>query len=208
MQKEVIKGNVIEFIENVHVYLINGVIAPSVSEVMKVAMGDTLKHVDKQLLKLKADRGTHLHNAISDYVDGKSIDWFYDIDEWARVEFENYKGLMERRGFTPVSSEKMLIVPFKGVPYCAGRYDMVVRSADGRLGLIDFKRRSSLERGKHSAQLNLYRVGLKYSYDIDVEFLGIMQFHQDIQKYVDIPINDEIVNRTLEIYAEQTKSCD
>ena len=208
MQKEIIKGNVVEFIDEVHVYLINGVIAPSVSEVMKVAMGDTLKHVDKQLLKMKADRGTKLHNAISDYVDGKSIEWFFETDEWAKVEFENYKGLMERRNFTPVSSEKMLIVPYKNIPYCAGRYDMIVQDGEGRKGLIDFKRRSVLERGKHSAQLNLYRVGLKYSYDIDIEFLGIMQLHQDTQKYVDIPINDEIVNRTLEIYAEQEKSSD
>ena len=54
----------IEFIEETHTYLYEGIIIPSVSEILHFIFPDKYKNVDKEILYKKAIYGSKIHEAI------------------------------------------------------------------------------------------------------------------------------------------------
>ena len=60
-----INGHDLEFIEDGHIYLVDGVITPSVTEIMKLKFGNMYAGVDRQTLEEAAEKGTAVHEAIA-----------------------------------------------------------------------------------------------------------------------------------------------
>ena len=57
----------IEFLEKPHIYIVNGIIPPSVSEILHFIFPDKYKGVDKRILNKKAEYGTKIHESIEMY---------------------------------------------------------------------------------------------------------------------------------------------
>ena len=57
----------IDFLEEPHIYLVDGVITPSVSEILHFIFPDKYKGVDKRILNKKAQYGTTIHESIEMY---------------------------------------------------------------------------------------------------------------------------------------------
>lgn len=176
-----LRGYTLEYIDETHTYLVDGIIVPSVSEVLKTRFGNKYDGIDRQTLMEAARKGTEVHEAIEAY---------YQRREKSDLpEVRNFKFLQKTYGFGVIGNEIPIIIFDDGIPVCAGRLDLVLRM-DGKMGLADIKRTSSLDKEYLACQLNLYRIGFQQSYGYDIEFLKGVHLREDVRKFVDIPVNE------------------
>ena len=61
----------IEFIEDSHQYLCDGVLIPSVSELIRFKFTDAYKGIPEKILKKKASYGTKVHDYIERFIKGE-----------------------------------------------------------------------------------------------------------------------------------------
>ena len=54
----------IEFLEEPHIYLVDGIVVPSVSEILHFIFPDKYKNVNKAILEAKAKYGTQIHESV------------------------------------------------------------------------------------------------------------------------------------------------
>ena len=62
-----IKGGVLEYIDETHTYLYDGVILPSITQLLKKKFGGKYDGIPKATLEKAAERGTAIHKAIEEY---------------------------------------------------------------------------------------------------------------------------------------------
>lgn len=180
-----IQGRFMEYYDDDHIYLIDGIIVPSITSLLH----RDFSFVNNYTLQEAARKGTELHEAIENYCRYGS--------ESDLVEVENFKKLQREHNFEVLDNEIPVILFDDDEPIAAGRVDLVIKM-NGEIGGADIKRVSRLNKKSLTAQLNLYRKAYFQSYGVEWKFLKGIHLKEDIMKFADIPINDEIVNETLE----------
>ena len=176
-----IKGHTLEFYESEHAYLVDGVIVPSITQIMKRKFGNKYAHIDPATLQRAADAGTAVHEAIERYcVEGVKSDL---------PEVRNFKFLQKKYEFEVIENETPVILFLDDEPIAAGRLDLVLRM-DDKVGGADIKRTSTLDKEYLSYQLNLYRIAYRQCYGIEWEFLRGVHLREEKRRFVDIPINE------------------
>ena len=178
-----IKGHTLEYFDDDHIYLVDGMIVPSITEILKVRFGNKYDAVDKETLRRACDAGIKVHDAIEDFVRTGEVT---DLPE-----VRNFMFLMKQYDFDVIDCEVPLILWKDGEPFSAGRCDLV-SGMDGMIGGADIKRTSSLDRVYLAYQLNLYRTAFRQSYDIEWDFLKGIHLREDVRKFVDIPVNEDV----------------
>lgn len=178
-----IKGYTLEFDDASHTYIVDGVIVPSVTQILKVKFGNKYNNVDRATLERAANRGTQIHKAIEDLCK-------YDLDDGTK-EVHNFKFLQRSYGFTVLENETPIIIFNDNTPIAAGRLDLVL-DIKGDTAIADIKTMSALDKAYLAYQLNLYRIGYMQSYDIEVTQLYGVHLRDDKRKLVKIPINEGI----------------
>lgn len=193
-----IDGHLLEYLDDTHSYLVDGVIVPSVTQILKIRFGGKYSHVSRAVLNRAAQRGTEVHQAIQDWCEtGKESDL---------LELRNFKFLQKRYGFEVMENETPVILWRDGVPVAAGRLDLVLRDSEGRIGGGDIKRTSTLDKGYLAYQLNLYRIAYEQCYGIEWEFLRGLHLRDNVRKYVEIPINERMAIELVEEYLEKKEN--
>lgn len=195
MEKE-INNHTLEFIEDGHVYLVDGVIVPSITTLLKSKFGKKYEGISKDVLHRAAERGTEVHQAIQDFCEKGT--------ESDLVEVKNFKFLQKHYKFKVIENEIPVILFKDDEPICAGRLDMVIEIND-EIGGADIKRTSTLDKEYLAYQLNLYRIAYFQSYGKEWKFLKGIHLKDDIRKFVDIPINEEIAWELVNQYMEEHK---
>lgn len=183
-----IKGKPLEFIETTHTYLYDGVVLPSVTQLLQKKFGSKYDGIPKSVLQRAAERGTALHKAIEDYE--------YQGIESDMMELENYKRLKVMHGFSVMGNEIPLVLFQDGEPVAAGRCDLFI-AKKGVFGLGDIKRTYRLDRNYLTYQLNIYRVAFMQSYGVSIDFLRGIHLREEVAKYVEIPIDESLVMEIL-----------
>lgn len=178
-------GHTLEFIDNCHTYLVDGIIVPSVTQIMKVRYNHKYSGIPKKVLNKAADRGTKVHQAIQEYCELRIMS---DLPE-----VRNFKFLKKQYGFKVLANEAPVIIfdRHNGFPICAGRLDLVLEM-NGKIGGADIKRTSKLDKEYLAYQLNLYRIGYSQCYGVTWEFLKGVHLREEVRKFVDIPINEDM----------------
>ena len=189
-----IKGHIVEFIDDIHQYLVDGCMVDSVTQILGVKYKNDYASVPPAVLNNAAQRGTAVHKAIENY----NVTGYDDGSEAVR----NFKFLQKQYGFEVLDSELPLVIfNDDNVPIACGRLDMTMLM-DGETGIADIKTVSTLNKEKIAYQLNLYRIGLMHSYGVDAQFLKIIHLRDGIRKFIDSPVNEgmawELVNEYLE----------
>ena len=178
-----IGGHSLEFLDESHQYLVDGVCVPSITQILKIKFGGKYEGIDKDTLKRASEAGTQMHQAIQDYCE-KGI-------ETDLVELRNFKFLQNQYGFNVIENEVPVILSIDSVPICAGRLDMVIMLND-QVGIADLKRTSSLDKEYIGYQLNLYRIAYRQTYGIEADFLRAIHLREDTRKFVNIPVNEPL----------------
>lgn len=148
----------IEFVENGHLYLYNGVIIPSVSQVLsETKFKDKYKGIPIWILENKAEYGTRIHLLVELY-EKKEIYSLKNVYE--ELSLNQYTKLKEQYNIKVLEQEK--IVCYKGL--YAGRFDMIAE-VNGITSLIDIKTTSKLDKDYISWQLSLYELASGKKFD-------------------------------------------
>lgn len=146
----------IEFLEEGHIYLVDGIITPSVSEILEFIFPNKYSSIPRSILDQKAEFGTHIHKAIEDYENGLD----YQLTGLELVTFEQYIKLKERHNIKVVSQEEVISYQDE---FC-GRLDMIAW-VDNILSLVDIKTTSQLDYESLAWQLGMYQLAKDVVYE-------------------------------------------
>ena len=171
----------LEFYEDGHQYLFNGICIPSITQVIKARFGHKYDGISKETLQRASEAGTRVHEAIEA--------WCKEGKESDLQEVRNFRFLQKQYGFEVIDNECPVVVFRDGEAVCAGRLDLVLMQGD-RMGLGDIKRTSTLDKEYLAYQLNLYRIGYRQTYGIEADFLAGLHLRENVRKYVPLPINE------------------
>lgn len=200
----IINGHTLEFIENGHIYVCDGEIVPSITQMLKLKFGGKYNGVSKSVLQKASEKGTMVHEAIEKY-----CKYGYESD---LPEVRNFKFLQRAYKFDVIENEVPVILSFDGKPVSAGRLDLVIEKIGedgvlyGERGIADIKRTSTLDKEYLAYQLNLYRIAYQQCYGMKIDFLKGIHLREEKRKYVDIPINEEMAIELVKEYLENNKS--
>ena len=188
-----IAGRTLEFIEETHTYIYDGVILPSITQILKTKFGKKYNGISKEILNKASQRGTEVHKAIEDYETKGS--------ETEHKELRNYKFLKKQFKFECLQNEIPVVLFKDDKPIAAGRIDLVLKEGNN-VGIGDIKRTSTFDKEYVAYQTNLYRLGYQQSYGIKISFLRGVHLRNDVRKYIELPINEnmamELINKYLE----------
>jgi len=151
----------IEFLEDVHTYVCDGIIIPSVSELIRFKFPDAYAGIPERILKRKATYGTKVHQTIESFVHNDvSMEEIQKkrIDPDIKIAVEQFEILRKTWAFHIKDMEQ--IVSWQG--RYAGTYDM--RTLDDYL--IDLKTTAELHEEWLRWQLGLYYMacGIKHDF--------------------------------------------
>ena len=194
METVEIKGGVLEYIDETHTYLYDGVVLPSITQLLKVKFGNKYNNIPKETLQRASEQGTAVHKAIEDY-EQEGI-------ESELPELRNYKFLKKAYNFDCIANEIPVVLFQDGEAVACGRLDLVLTEGE-QIGLGDIKRTSTLDKNYLAYQLNLYRIAYQQCYGTKIEFLRGLHLREDTRKYVTLPINESLVNEILNEYKEK-----
>lgn len=181
-----IRGHTLEYDDESHTYLCDGLIVPSVTEIIREYLGSKYDGVPDDVLAEAARKGTLLHEVIESAEKSASAETYELSSDEAEMsdEFSSYLRLKKEYGITCEGNEMPLLICRKGRIVAAGRMDMLAFNGDGELGIIDFKRTYELDDEYLAFQLTLYGMGVKYSYNIDPNFYACMWLRGKRGKFV------------------------
>lgn len=191
-----IKGGTLEYFDETHTYLYDGLMLPSVTQILGVKYRNDYASVPPAVLDNAAKRGTAVHKAIENF----NVSGYDDGSEAVR----NFKFLQKQYGFEVLDSELPIVIFKNDMPIACGRLDMTML-IDGQTGIADIKTVSTLNKEKIAYQLNLYRIGLMQSYGVDAKFLKIIHLRDGIRKVIDSPINESMTWKLVNEYLESER---
>lgn len=176
----------IEFLEEEHIYLYDGVIVPSVSAIMQPLSQHYYKEINQEILKMACDRGSAVHLA-TEMIDSNQE---YEIkDTWAGYVL-NYKK------FLAIKQPKIIDIELRlGNEDYAGTLDRIYE-IDGETWLVDIKTSAKINDKLVSVQL----AGYKKLLDKKVDKYGVLHLTKTGYKLVEIEPNEKIFNSLLDIY--------
>lgn len=193
MDEWAINGHCVEYLDDEHTYLVDGIIVPSITQMLKHRFGNKYSGISKAVLDRAAEKGTEVHKAIEDLCKAGT--------ESCLPEVRNFKFLQKRYGFEVLDNEVPVILEKDGIPIAAGRLDLVLKM-DDMVGGADIKRTSVLDKEYVCYQLNLYRIAYRQSYGIEWQFLKAVHLRDDKRKFVDLPIKEDMTWDFIREYME------
>ena len=186
-----IKGGVLEYIDETHTYIYNGIVIPSVTQMLKIKFGKKYDGIPSGILERASQRGTELHNAIEAY-EKQGV-------ESELPELRDYKFLKRAYKFECIDNEVPIVLFHNGEAVAGGRLDLVLKEGDA-IGLGDIKRTATLDKEYLAYQLNLYRIAYQQCYGAEIAFLRGVHLRNGIRKYIPIPINETLTETILNDY--------
>ena len=148
----------IEFIEEGHLYLKDGVLVPSVSEILHFIFPNKYAGIDKEILNKKAEYGSKIHEAIECIEQDKTLP---ELDSIQEFSIGQYKRLKEKYKIEVIDQEQMINFKDK---YC-GRFDMIA-NVSGFYSLCDIKTTAALDKEYLSWQLSYYELAFISMYGV------------------------------------------
>lgn len=188
----------IEYVDETHTYLYDGVIIPSVSEILRFIFPNKYSLVPKEVLNKKATYGSTVHEAIEKLEQGKELP---KLDYIQQASITQYLKLKEKYNIEVHKQEQIINYEDK----YAGRFDMIA-DINGVEALCDIKTTAELDKEYLSWQLSLYAYAYKNMYDEDFEKLyAIWLPKKELGKVIEIErkTDEEIEDVLKEYYSSR-----
>lgn len=162
--------NKLTFDENKHQYSVNGLVLPSVTQIMKPLTQELYANIDHKTLNAAASRGKSVHYATE----------LYDTFGVEEIEEENKGYLAAYKKFKQDYSVKILEVEkqlFHPLLYYAGTLDRIVE-INGKRVLLDIKTTEKVHKNLVEIQVSAYQeMALKNG--IEVDSLAVLKLNAD-----------------------------
>lgn len=189
-----IKGYTIEYIDETHTYLVDGLILPSITQILKVKFKNKYNGVNQKVLNKASEKGTEVHEAIETLCKTGEVKHLKEV--------KNFMFLQKQYNFKVIDNEVPVILFKDNEPIACGRLDLVI-NIDNKIGLADIKRTSTLDKEYLAYQLNLYKIAYEQCYNKKIEFLKGVHLREDIRKFVNIPISENSIWELIEDYRRE-----
>ena len=194
-----IKGGTLEYDDDTHTYIYEGLILPSITQILKLRFGKKYDGVDSDVLSKAAQRGTEVHKAIENLCKTGEIEDYKEV--------RNFLFLQKHYKFNVIDNELPVVLFVDDIPIACGRLDLVLDINDG-LYLADIKRTSVLDKEYLGFQLNLYRIAYQQCYGKKIKGLRGIHLRDDKRKFVPIPIKEDMAWELIEEYLEEGEDSD
>ena len=149
----------VEFIEDGHIYLIDGVIVPSVTQILHKVFPEKYEGIPKEVLNAKAVYGTDVHKYI-EIINKKKpkrplayIKRYCHPDMYQEESIRQYLEILQEYNIEILESEK--IVSYENL--YGGTLDIKAK-VNGKLAIIDIKTTSELDKEWVSWQNSYYEL--------------------------------------------------
>ena len=189
----------LEFNEDIHTYSFNGVVLPSVTQIISEIMPNKYKGINKRVLEEKAKFGTTGHKIIEglDVSDLESAKNHVRTIENKSLEIclREYLRLVRKHNIKPEAHEMRV---HYGYIY-AGTLDMIAE-VNNNLSLIDVKFTSTLDKEYLAWQLGMYSLAVKRLVKFD-KYYCLWLPKGDLGQLVEIKpkTGDEILKKLSEL---------
>ncbi len=187
-----INGHTLEFDNDTHTYIADGVIIPSVTQAIKNITGNMYEGISADIVRRAGERGTFIHKAIEDYCRNGTES---DLDE-----VRGFKFLQKQYDIVALANEVPVLLCDNNKPIMAGRLD-ILGLVNGKVAILDIKTVSAMSpkyKAYLSYQLNLYRVAYEQSYTVGIETLGGLHLRGNTRKLIEVKIDDFAVKEVIE----------
>lgn len=151
----------IEFIPETHTYLVDGVIVPSVTQIIREVSGADYSSVPGAILNAKAYYGTKVHEWLQAYFEGGTLP---EISELMKISTDQVPELMKDRNIRSEYTERA--VHYSG--RMAGTFDLLA-NMDGWETLIDHKTTAKYDPEYLAWQCGCYKLCIKKTLGITVD---------------------------------------
>lgn len=174
----------LEFIEQEHLYLYNGMIIPSVSEILRFIFPNKYKDIPIEILQNKAEYGTKVHEIVETLEKEQMFDIVVLKQEIEGINYivessiNQYLKLKKEYEIEMIEQEQM--VHYKNL--YAGRFDMVAKIKNEK-SLCDIKTTAELDEEYLSWQLSFYELAKGQKYE---KFYAIWLPKKGLGKIVEI----------------------
>ena len=147
----------IDFIEQDHIYLKDGIITPSVSEILHFIFPDKYSGVPDWILERKAKYGSKIHEAVEVMEKTGEV---IELNTYQELSLQQYIKLKQKYSIEVLEQEQMVSY---GYDYC-GRFDMIARVGEDTC-LCDIKTTAELDLEYLSWQLSFYELAYGRKFD-------------------------------------------
>ena len=147
----------VEFLEKEHIYLVDGVITPSVTQILEKLFPDKYKGIPEDVLQRKASYGSVMHKYIEQYEKGIIT---IDLNYIQEASFNQYIKLKDKYNIEVLEQEQ--VVHYRRI--YAGTFDMIAKVGKKKY-LIDIKTTATLDKEYLSWQLSLYEKAYGKQFD-------------------------------------------
>lgn len=146
------------YLPETHTYLYDGVIVPSVTQIIHRMKPDLYKNIPAAVLKAAAEYGDKVHEAIERA--GLGEDPGCPEHSYEGIAVKRFNTLRERHQISVLASEQMVVFKKDDTPLFAGRYDLLC-SVNGSTALVDVKTTSKYYADYLGIQLAMYKMALE-----------------------------------------------
>lgn len=147
----------IDFIEQDHIYLKDGIITPSVSEILHFIFPYKYSGIPDLILERKAKYGSKIHEAIEVMEKTGEI---IKLDTYQELSLQQYIKLKQKHSIEVIEQEQMISYEYD---YC-GRFDMIAKIGEDTC-LCDIKTTAELDLEYLSWQLSFYELAYGKEFD-------------------------------------------
>lgn len=179
----------VEFIEDEHIYLVDGIITPSITQILGRKFNSNYAFVSDEVLMRAAEYGTKVHKAIEDYCK--------TLKNPDMAEVDNFIAVCKKKNLSVIDNEITVVLEDCGEVVGAGRLDLVMEK-DGELGLADIKTSSRLDRKYLFYQLNLYAKAYEQCYGKEIKWLAGLHIREDKKTFSQIDLDYEKAREILD----------
>lgn len=162
--------NQLVFNEDKHQYSVNGLVLPSVTNIMKPLTTELYRSIDEAVLEKAAKRGSSVHYATE----------LFDLYGAEEIELENrgyleaYKKFKKDYQVEVIEVEKQLFHP---TLYFAGTLDRIVK-INGKRVLLDIKTTEKIHKELVSIQVSAYQE-MASKNGIEVDELAVLKLNKN-----------------------------
>ena len=187
---------IVEYLEEEHIYLVNGIILPSITQIIKskFPIDET---IPEEVLESARNRGNRVHKIIEVYETTG--------DELHCQELDNYIKLKKRNDFKVIDVEKIVVLEMDNHPVACGRLDQLIE-INGELAINDLKSTSKLDMQYLYYQTNLYRIAHNQTYGTQIEKCYATHLKGNEYAFKRVLTNDEIVLQIVRDYLAKQES--
>ena len=195
----------IEFIEETHSYIVDGILTPSVTQLIHdIYMPNQYSGISPSVLKTAAEYGNRVHELIEHWNQtGSAPDWLKSRS-FENIALNYYTSFVEIYGIESVSQEEPVAFYWEDNPLWAGKYDMIAK-VNGKRSVVDIKTTSKYYPEYLSRQCTMYKMAIDQMTGEPIEDAWCIWLPKKGRKsmiHVDLLDGDQIV-RDVRLYGKK-----